>query len=166
METFLMFLATSLVLRIPSPRFQRYLLGQSRCTALLPSGHNRLHIKYTKEGDKVYFNDATIENVTYGLICVNMENLYTIRQAETILIQYITGMRKPLHIAHNTGMQLSYERGQITIADYWQDVEGKDWMVRGYSDGKTVAVLYVKNVTEIAVHEHDVFLNGFRFSSN
>ena len=164
MENFFMFLATSLILRIPSPKFKRYLIGQSGCTSLLISGGNQLHIKHTKEGDVIYFNDSTIGCVTYGMICVRMKQVYTPREAETILVQYMNRVRKPLGIAYNISMEVEKATGQITITDYWQDEAGADWKIKGYSNGKTVAVLYVKNITEAAVKEHDAFLNGFRFS--
>jgi hypothetical protein len=164
MENLFMFLATSLMLRIASPKFKRYLIGQSGCTSLLLSGGNQLHIKHTKEGDVIYFNDSYIESVTFGMICVRMKQVYSLHQAETILVQYINRVRKPLSIAYTLSMEVEKGDGQITITDYWQDSEGTDWKIRGYTNGKAVAVLYVKNVTEAPVKEHDTFLNGFRFS--
>jgi hypothetical protein len=164
METLFMFLATSLILRIPSPKFKRYLIGNSGCTSLLVSGCSQLHCKHTTEGDVIYFNDSAIAGVTYGLICVRMKQVYPLQQAETILVQYINRARKPLHIAYSISMEIEKAAGRVTITDYWQDNEGIDWKIKGYTNGKTVAILYVKNVTEAAVKEHDTFLNGFRFS--
>ncbi|MDB5205185.1 MAG: hypothetical protein JWR72_260 [Flavisolibacter sp.] len=164
MENLFMFLATSLILRISAPRFKRYLIGQSGGTSLLVSGSDQLHIKYTKEGDVIYFSDSAIGNVAYGLICIQMKQLYTLWKAETILVQYINRVRKPLGIAYNISMEIKKTAGQITITDYWQDNNGTDWKIKGYTNGKTVAVLYVKNITEAAVKEHDAFLNGFKFS--
>jgi hypothetical protein len=164
MENLLMFLATSLVLRITTPKFKRYLTGNG-CSALLVSGNNTLHFKHTKDGDRVYFYDHTITGVTYGLIMVQMKELYTLHQAENILVQYINRVRRPLYIAHNTGMEIEKKNGVITISDYWQDETGTDWKIKGYTNGKTIAVLYVKNIGSSPVMEHDDFLNGFRFSN-
>ena len=163
MENLFMFLATSLILRIASPKFKRYVIGKSGCTSLLLSDGNELHCKHTKEGDVIYFNDASVDDVTYGLICVRMKQVYALQQTETILVQYINRARKPLHIAYNISMEVEKTASQITITDYWQDNEGIDWKIKGYTNGKTVAILYVKNVTQAAVKEHDAFLNGFRF---
>jgi hypothetical protein len=164
MESLFMFLATSLMLRIPNPKFKRYLIGQSGCASLLISANNQLHIKHTKDGDVIYFNDTSVGGVTYGLICVHMKQLSTLPQAEKILVQYINRVRRPLGIAYNILMEAEKAAGQTTITDYWQDEQGVDWKIKGYTNGKTVAVLYVKNVTEAAVKEHEAFLNGFRFS--
>jgi hypothetical protein len=69
MENLLMFLATSLVLRLSNPKFKRYLIG-SGCSALLVSGNKTLHCKSTKDGDRVSFYDHTVNAVTFGLITV------------------------------------------------------------------------------------------------
>lgn len=165
MENLFFFLATSLVLRIPAPRFRRYLIGQSGCSCLLFATGKTLHIKNTADGDRIYFNDHTVGAVTYGFVCVQMRELYTLPQAEIILIQYINKMRKPLDIAYNICMEVNKGASRITISDYWQDNTGVDWKIKGLTNGKTVAVMYVKNIADAVVKEHDAFLNGFRFSS-
>ena len=157
-----MFLATSLVLRITTPKFKRYIIGNG-CSALLFSGHNTLHTKYTDEGDRIFFYDHEVNGVTYGLIIVQMRELYTLHQAENILVQYINRVRRPFGIAFNIAMDVEKKEGVVTISDYWQDNQGTDWKIKGYSNGKTIAVLYAKNIADAPVNEHDEFLNGFRF---
>ena len=163
MENLLMFLATSLVLRISAPKFKRYLIG-SGCSSLLVSGNNTIHFKTTNEGDRVCFYDQTLGGVTYGLITIQMKELYTLHQAECILVQYINRMRKPFGIAYNISMEIEKNEGVLSITDYWQDENGIDWKVTGHTNGKTIAVLYVKNIGSSPVKEHDAFLSGFRFS--
>lgn len=158
-----MFLATSLVLRITSPKFKRYIIGNG-CSALLISGKNTLHTKYTIDGDRVFFYDQIVNGVTYGLIIVQMRELYTLHQAENILVQYINRVRRPFGIAVNIAMDIEKTDGVVTVSDYWQDEQGTDWKIKGYSNGKSIAVLYVKNIAEVPVCDHDEFLNGFRFS--
>jgi hypothetical protein len=50
------------------------------------------------------------------------------------------------------------------MVDYWQDEEGLDWKVKGYTDGRIIAVLYVKNINDISVEKQDKFLDSFCFS--
>lgn len=158
-----MFLATSLVLRLPSPKFKRYLIG-SGCSALLVSGHKTLHCKTTKDGDRVSFYDRAINGVTFGLIMVQMKEVYTLHQAEMILVQYVNRVRRPFGIAYNISMNIEKQNGVVTLTDYWQDDEGMDWKIKGYTNGKTISLLYVRNISNAPVKEHDDFLNGFRFS--
>lgn len=165
MENLFLFLATSLVLRIPKPKFKRYIIGNSGCSSFLPNDRNLLHIQRTKDGDRIYFNESNLRNVTYGLITVQMKDVFTLKQAEEILVQYINRCRKPFGISYNISMQVENAAGKIVITDYWQDEKSIDWKVKGYTDGKTLALLYVKNITNAPVKDHDDFLNSFRFPS-
>lgn len=165
MENLFFFLATSLALRIPKPKFKRYIIGNSGCSSLLPSDRNTLHIKNTNEGDKVYFNESNLGNVTYGLITVQMKNVYTLKQAEEILVQYINRCRKPFGIFYTISMQVENMAGKLVITDYWQDEKNIDWKIKGYTDGQSLCLLYVKNIADASVKDHDNFLNSFRFPS-
>lgn len=159
-----MFLATSFVLRVASPRFRRYIVFPG-CSALLNSSAKNLHVRYTKDGDKLYFNEYAVDGITYGMVCVQMRNVYTLERAENILIQFINRARRPLHIVCNSAMDVEANRRVVTITDYWQDKAGIDWKIKGYTNGKNMAFLYVKNITDTAVKNHDAYLNGFRFSA-
>ena len=163
MENLFLFLATSLVLRQTTPRLKRYHLIPG-CSSYLHSGNRHLHVRRTKEGDLLYFNEYAADGVTYGTVCVKMAEQYPVSQAETILEQYMKRARKPLHIAASTGSELMIETDHLTLTDYWQDAAGIDWKVKGYTNGKILALLYVKNITDTTVKDHDRFLNGFRFS--
>lgn len=165
MENLFMFLATSLVLRISSQKRSRYLIGSSGASCLLFTVAKKFSIKYTREGDRIYFNEYTDSKVTYGVICIDMKNLYNLGQAENILGQYINKIRKPFKISHNVSIEIKRKPALRSATDYWQDEAGKDWKITGYTNGKIVAVLYVKNITATTVKEHDAFLNGFKFSA-
>ena len=163
MENLFLILATSLVLRISAPKFRRFLIGKAG-SALLLSDNRTIHFKHTKEGDRIYFYDHQVAGVTYGFICAQMKDVYTLPQAEKILVHYINRVRKPFNIAHNISMEIEKMDGQITITDYWQDEQGVDWKIKGYTNGKTVAVFYVRNIGGSLVKEQEDFLNGFKFS--
>lgn len=159
-----MFLATSLVLRVTSPRFRRYLIC-SGCSTLLNSAGRTLHIRYTKEGDKIYFNEYACDGISYGIICAEMKKTYTAERAEKILINFINRVRKPMHISVNDAMEVEANDHYLTITDYWQDHAGIDWKIKGYTNGSVIALLYVKNITDTNVKNHDAYLNGLRFSA-
>lgn len=159
-----MFLATSFVLRVAVPRFRRYIICPG-CSALLNSGAKTLHIRYTREGDKLFFNEYAVDGVTYGMVCVQMKDLYTLERAEHILVQFVSRARRPLHIACNTSMEVETTKRLVTVTDYWQDKAGIDWKIKGYTNGKVIALLYVKNITDTTIKNHDAYLNGFRFSA-
>jgi hypothetical protein len=164
MENLFVFLATSLVLKVASPRFRRYLICPG-CSALLNSGGKTLHVRYTKDGDKLFFNEYAVDGITYGMVCVQMKNVYTLKKSERILLQFIDRARKPLHIACYSSAEIERSQRFVTLTDYWQDKAGIDWKIKGYTNGKHLAFLYVKNITDTAVKNHDAYLNGFRFSA-
>lgn len=163
MENLFVFLATSFVLRATAPRFKRYLICPG-CSTYLNSSARTLHVRQTRDGDKIFFNEYTEDGVTYGTICVQMKETCSLEAAESILVNYLNRVRKPLHIACNVAMDCRTEGQQLTITDYWQDAAGTDWKVKGYTNGRIVSVLYVKNISDTTVNNHDAFLDGFRFS--
>ena len=164
MENLFVFLATSLALRIASPRFRRYTICPG-CSTLLYSGSRTLHIRQTKEGDKLFFKEHNADGITYGIVCVQMRDVHTLEEAERILVHFINRSRKPMRIYCNASMELEKSNSLLTITDYWQDKAGNDWKVKGYTNGKILSFLYVKNITETTVRAHDTFLDGFRFSA-
>lgn len=163
MENLLLFLATGLVLRATNTRYKRYNVCPG-CSTLLHSGSRTLHTRFTKDGDKIYFNDHEANGVTYGMVCIQMTDMHTLLQAKKILIQYINKARRPMQIAYNVAMEIKVEAGGLSITDYWQDNDGIDWKIKGYTNGKVVALLYAKNITDAAVKSLDTYLDGFRFS--
>jgi hypothetical protein len=50
-----------------------------------------------------------------------------------------------------------------SYSDYWQDADGIDWKAKGWTNGQTLAVLYVKNINEVPVERQDFFLDSFEF---
>ena len=164
MENLILLLAASLGLHTPPSKFRRYPIGHSGCSALFFPGANTLHVQYTSEGDKIYFNDHTVKGVTYGLIAVQMKEVFTLREAEKILTHYVNRLRKPFLIEFNLSMEIKSLRTSLELIDYWQDKEGRDWKIKGYTNGKTIAVLYVKNLASGYIGDQESFLNSIKFS--
>ncbi|HVF96086.1 MAG TPA: hypothetical protein VM871_02120 [Flavisolibacter sp.] len=165
MENLLLLFATTLAWRISAPKFKRYIIGRTGCTSLLLSGETSLHIQSTKDNERVYFYEHKVNEVVYGLITINMKDNLAREKSEEILHQYVDRIQKPFGINCSAGTEIESNADTITLIDYWQDEEGIDWKIKGHSNGKIIAVLYVKNISEAPVKEHDAFLNGFRFSS-
>lgn len=166
MENLILFLATSFLFRLStSQKVKNQLIGTTGCSALLAS--EELDISTTESGDKLYFHEFKERKVSYGIICVQMNEEYNLEQASEMLRTYIEKLRGPLYILHNTGIQEDADwnsKNSRSIVDYWQDGEKKDWKVKGYTNGKILAVLYVKNISHVAVSKQDFFLDSFHFN--
>lgn len=168
MENLILFLATSLVFRFSSSkRIKLQSIGDAGCSALL-SSDNKLESTLTQSGDQLYFHEFKDKNVTYGIICVDMTHQYSLNESEEILRSYIDKLKGPFFILHSTGIHDDADwnsETSKTVVDYWQDYSKKDWKVKGYTNGKTLAVLYVKNIGHVDVKKQDFFLDSFHFST-
>jgi hypothetical protein len=168
MENLLLFLATSFVIRFSSSKkIKLRFIGNTGCSALL-SSNNKLESTSTQSGDQLYFHEFIDKGVTYGMICVHMNQQYTLAEAEEMLRSYADKLRDPLYILHNTGIHEDADwnsETSKTLVDYWQDRSKKDWKIKGYTNGKTLAILYVKNIGNAEVRKQDYFLDSFRFGT-
>jgi hypothetical protein len=166
MENLILFLATSLLFRVPSVRkVSIQLIGSTGCSALLATD-DVLESSVTASGDQLYFHEFKEKNVGYGLICVQLNTEHTIEETEVMLRSYVDKLRDPMCILHNTGIDDDADwnsENSRTIVDYWQDREQRDWKVKGYTNGKVLAVLYVKNIGHTDVKKQDDFLDSFHF---
>lgn len=158
-----MLLASQLTGRGTVPKFRRYLVGKTGASCLLLSGQPRFHIHRTADGDTVHFYEEEIDGVTFGLVVVQMSTSHPLPKAETILLNYLTRIRKPFGIACNAGTETERRADAVSLCDYWRHENGSDWKVRGCTNGRLLSVAYVKNVGDAAVSDHDAFLNGLRF---
>ena len=168
MENLIFFLATSLFIRFSSSKKIRHqFIGDTGCSALL-SSDQKLESTLTNSGDHLFFHEFKEKNVTYGIICVQMNDEYNLAEAEEMLRSYIDKLKGPLYILHNVGIHDDADwnsETSKTIIDYWQDTYKKDWKVKGYTDGKVLGVLYVKNIGHVDVKKQDLFLDSFHFSA-
>lgn len=168
MENLILFLATSFLFRLSSNRnVKNQLIGNTGCSALIAS-EEALESSKTASGDNLYFHEFKEKNVTYGMICVHMNHDCSLEEAEELLRSYINTLRGPFYILHNTGIHEDADwnsETSKTIVDYWQDCQRRDWKVKGYTNGRTLAVLYVKNIGHVDVKKQDLFLDSFHFSA-
>lgn len=168
MENLIFLLATSFLLRLsPKRKIKNQFIGNTGCSALIASD-DELETSTTTSGDQLYFHEFKEKTVRYGMICVELQNEYFIEDAEKMLSTYIDQLKSAFSIRHNIGIDRDADwncETSRTIVDYWQDDQKKDWKVKGYTNGKTLAVLYVKNIGNADVTRQDYFLDSFHFNS-
>jgi hypothetical protein len=168
MENLIFFLATSFALRFsPKRKSKNSFIEKTGCSVLLPSKNSFKSIT-TASGDQLHFNKYFEKGVTYGIICIQLNRHYEMKQAVSLLARYINKLKRSFYVLHNTGLQAGTDWNSPlskSIVDYWQDEDQKDWKVKGYTDGSTMAILYVKNITQIEVRQQDLFLDSFHFKA-
>jgi hypothetical protein len=167
MENLIFLLATSFVLRLSTSRkFKNYSIGNTGCSALMFT--NSFKKTLTPAGDAFHFNEFSEKDVTYGIICIDLKQAYDLDEATEMLRTYTNKLRAPFFILHNTGLAHSCDwnhHASITLVDYWQDADQQDWKVKAYTNGKTIAILYVKNIGHVEVKKQELFLDGFHFKA-
>src|SRR3982751_3570565 len=121
MENLIFLLATSFVLRISSTRkFKNYFIGNTGCSALM--FRNNFKKTLTPSGDHFFFNEFSEKNVTYGIICIKLQQEYAISETAEMLSTYMNKLRAPYFILHNTGLSEAYDwnnHSTVVLEDYW-----------------------------------------------
>ena len=126
-------------------------------------------MSYSEDSAKVYTGECKADGISYGLICVKLkEPVEAGTQAEDLMINYLDFLKTQFKIKSSAG----YGKGHTMdkkpeakgVIDYWTDQTGDEWKVKGWTDGKFIAVLYVYASGKLEYSpKQDVFLNSFRF---
>jgi hypothetical protein len=120
-----------------------------------------MNSKQTKTGDIVQLNECNDNDATYGIISIKLKKAFAqLQQAQTVLIEFIEQLQSTFGVLHTTGLHAEWESTKVSVTDYWQDADGQDWKVKGWTDGKTIAVFYIKNIARVPVARESYFLNG------
>jgi hypothetical protein len=167
MENLILLLATSFVLRLStSKKLKNFFIGNTGCSALLLSSSD-FQSTQTASGDELYFSEFNEKEVSYGIICIHLKDDCDLDEASEMLHTYMEKLMAPFYILHNTGIQKDVDWNSVStksLVDYWQDSDSRDWKVKGYTDGRFMAVLYVKNISMVEVRKQDLFLDSFHFA--
>ena len=168
MENLIFILATSFVLRLSSTRKLQHCFIGDTGSFILFNKDIKFERTKTESGDDLYFNEFTEKDVVYGMICVAMNRQINEDEAVDMLGKYMNKLKGPFFVFHQVGQERSNDWNQESsgcIVDYWQDARGTDCKLKGYTNGKILAVLYVKNIGEAEVEKQEAFLDSFHFTS-
>lgn len=168
MENLILLLASAFLFRraeLPSKRMAVTTCGH---TAELPASPLTKKLRDEK-GNPVYVGQAKDGAATYGFATVELErNIYDRSQAEQALFLFMEDMHPSFDIQYTTGLSHGYTHPQSDViwgmTDYWQDADGIDWKVKGWTDGRILTVLYVKDIGAVSFAQQDAFLNSFQFN--
>ncbi len=112
--------------------------------------------KQTASGDLMHVRECSENDVTYGMITIKLKNqLLHSNEAEKALMCFINRLQHTFAIRHTTGLQTEtfLRQNKTAVTHYWQDAERQDWKVKGWTDGKAVMVLYIKNICAVNVEK-------------
>jgi hypothetical protein len=148
---------------------KKYPIGNSGCSVYMYCDPGEFEISYSQDSATIFSSECEKKPLNYSVICVKLrEPVAAGDDAEGLLISYLDYLKTAFHIKSSAG----YGKGHTLekkpeargVIDYWNDADGVAWKVKGWTDGKFIAVLavYGKGKVDITPKE-DLFLNGFRF---
>jgi hypothetical protein len=168
MENLILFLATAFLFRRPELAPRKVPVSSCGRTAQLPSTPlTRTFCDDT--GNPVYVGQAGEGPCLYGFATVELQTVIHDRsRAEQALFLFMEDMHDSFSIAHTTGLEHGYHHRHSSevwgMTDYWQDSDGVDWKVKGWTDGRVMTVLYVKNIGAGVLAQTEAFLDSFQFN--
>jgi hypothetical protein len=124
---------------------------------------------FSQDSSIVYAGECNRDSISWGLICVKMVSLpASLDQAEEILTAYLNYLKTSFAIqkaaGYGKGHRLNKNEKTRGILDYWEDGEKNNWKVKGWTDGKYIAVLYAFSKKELPENKVNLFLDGFRMA--
>lgn len=123
---------------------------------------NLMNRARTKTGDIMQVSECSKNEVTYGVIRIKLKRQYAnLDEAGMVLFEFLKQLQPAFAIRYTTGAVTAccYSQNRLTVIDYWQDVEKQDWKVKGCTNGRAIAVLYIKNIGQVPVETETSFFN-------
>ncbi len=153
------------------PRFAKYQINQTGRYAYYPSDPGTAKAEKSDDGSDVYTLEVQSDSTFYGTIMVDFTDglldASSKQEIEDMLISYLDYLQGAFSITESAGYgkghTLESNPDAIGVIDYWQDATGEPWIIKGWADKNTLAVMYIYG-TEPAEGSKQMFLNGFRFN--
>ncbi|HRA10552.1 MAG TPA: hypothetical protein PKX31_02715 [Chitinophagaceae bacterium] len=145
---------------------KKYPISSSGCS-FYNYCESKFKLDYSSDSSKVYTGECTVEDITYGTICVLLLNPVTdLVAAEDLLIAYVDYLKSSFSIkksaGYGKGHRLNNNENTRGILDYWEDGEGDKWKIKAWTDGKYIGFMYAYSSKNLPEAKINVFLEGFR----
>lgn len=171
MQNLLQHLSLSLSRITPAtPSFKTLPIADSGCQVQCFTARKELPVNKSSQSNAFYTAEWEEAAITYGLVVVHYEGSGVAgAEAYFLLDAFLQKIQRAFSIACATGSLCeeagAANSGTISLTDYWQDSEGTDWKAKGWTNGSSLALLYLKNIGAADSRVHDVFLDSFRFAA-
>lgn len=123
---------------------------------------------YSQDSLLLYVGECEKDGVTYGVICVQFnETVSDMNQAEGMVVDYLDFLKKNFDITKSVGYgkgnHLGDNENTRGVTDYWEDKDKNNWKIKGWTDGKYIAVLYGYSAKELDETKLNIFLDSLKF---
>jgi hypothetical protein len=125
-------------------------------------------VSKSKDSSIVYNGECSNDGVTYGVICVKLLSpILDMDDAESVASDYLDYLHNSYNITHaegfKKGLRLNKDENTRGINDQWGDAQKNVWMVRAWTNGKFITVVYANSKKPLVAAKIDAFLNSVRF---
>ncbi|MEP7238865.1 MAG: hypothetical protein ABI685_13395, partial [Ferruginibacter sp.] len=122
-------------------------------------------ITYSGDSAKVYTSECGSNGIYYMVICMELKRAITpVSKAETALINYVNLLKTQFKVVssmgYKTGDMLKGKENTRGIMDYWKDDEQFNWKIKGWTDGRFIAVLLTYSKKDLPETTVNPFLDG------
>lgn len=168
MKPVLVVLSVLFLQSLNAQSLKKYPISNSGCSLYLYCDPKKFDFDYSEDSSKVYTSECYSNEVTYGVICIQLLNtLASLESAEELVISYLDFLKADFNVrtaaGYGKGHRLNQDENTRGIIDYWTDGEQRSWKIKAWTNGKYIGVLYANSQKELPESKINVFLDGFRF---
>jgi hypothetical protein len=149
---------------------RKYPIGNSGCSAYFFCDPGTFALEKSPDSSDVYTAECVSGNTSYGVVCVKLKDKIPGAQAsEDMMISYLDFLKTSLHITsavgYGKGHKLKNRENTRGVIDYWTDKDGAKWKIKGWTDGKYIAVMYAYTKEDLNESRVNIFLDGLLLPS-
>ena len=163
--SFILFCFLLIVSGSKGQSFKKYPIGASGCYAYFFCNPDKFDLSKSPDSSEVYTGECSNDGITYGVICVKLKDkVGELDASELMLISYLDYLKGTLNITKSAGYgkghRLKGREATRGVIDYWEDKDKANWKVKGWTDGKFIAVMYATSAKELPETKSNTFLDG------
>lgn len=169
MRFFVVFISfTLLAISGIAQTLKKYPIAKSGCSAHFFCNPGNFELTLSPDSSKVYTGECVANEVTYDIICVEMKEIIKdLTVAENVLEEYLNYIKSNFQITgaagYGKGHRLRGKDNTRGMIDYWQDQEKNNIKVKGWTNGRFIAVLLVISPKELNEAKSNTYLDGIVF---
>jgi hypothetical protein len=151
------------------PHFEKLPIGDSGCFGYFP-GDPQFETTFSEDSSKVYTGEVSTDSFNYFAICVKLSLVLNDAKEEQIglLESYMDYLQQAFDITASAG----YGEGHTLdgypavsgVIDYWTDIDGYQWAVKGWVNAQFLVVMGIYGSGEYPYfNAQQMYFNGIRF---
>ena len=164
---FLFVFSFSVICFAQTPRFKKYNVAELPVQVYLPT-EPKWDTSTTGDGDEVYVYDDLFGKMNYTAIIVKIAKSLKNDNPEKLLESYMVFAENSVFFLEQKaglgrGHTLDNQPNVKEVLQYGKSKNGKDYQIRGWTDGKYIAILATSSLEEMNYNIQELYLKGIRF---